>query len=272
MQGRLVPPEAGSIQAFPAMRWRDEFPRAAEAGLAAIEWIYDVYGEGRNPLENDDGLEEILALSAEHGVRVASVCADWFIPNALGRAGDPERDARIERLAWLLGRSARLGVDRLVVPFLDDSALLDRSDEEAALDALRRVIDVVEESGIRLHLETSLAPRALRAFLARIEHELVEVTYDIGNSAALGYRLQDELDAYGARIGSVHVKDRLLGGGSVPLGEGDADLQCVFDGLARLGYAGDIVLQVARDRPGDEVAWMIGNRLAVESLIAAEAR
>ena len=42
MQGRLVPPVKGRIQAFPSERWRDEFALAQQAGLQAIEWIYDL--------------------------------------------------------------------------------------------------------------------------------------------------------------------------------------------------------------------------------------
>ena len=50
MQGRLVPPEGGYFQSFPRVRWRDEFVFAKNAGLNAIEWIYDEYGEDANPL------------------------------------------------------------------------------------------------------------------------------------------------------------------------------------------------------------------------------
>ena len=38
MQGRLVPPVDGRIQAFPAENWKDEFELASDAGLACIEW------------------------------------------------------------------------------------------------------------------------------------------------------------------------------------------------------------------------------------------
>jgi hexulose-6-phosphate isomerase len=44
MQGRLSPPEGGRFQSFPRRSWRQEFPRAREAGLDYIEWIHDEYG------------------------------------------------------------------------------------------------------------------------------------------------------------------------------------------------------------------------------------
>src|SRR5579871_5631101 len=83
MQGRLVPPEAGRFQSFPRTRWRDEFELAAAAGLDAIEWIFDAYGEDENPLATDSGRREMERLSAMHRVAVESVCADWFMDHPL---------------------------------------------------------------------------------------------------------------------------------------------------------------------------------------------
>jgi sugar phosphate isomerase/epimerase len=54
----------------------------------------------------------------------------------------------------------------------------------------------------------------------------------------------------------------------VPLGTGDADLPALFSCLREVGYAGDIILQVARDVPGDEVAWARSNRRVVEDHLA----
>jgi sugar phosphate isomerase/epimerase len=42
---------------------------------------------------------------------------------------------------------------------------------------------------------------------------------------------------------AVHVKDRLRGGGSKPLGTGDANFQAFFPRLLRGGFRGDFVLQ-----------------------------
>jgi L-ribulose-5-phosphate 3-epimerase len=128
-----------------------------------------------------------------------------------------------------------------------------------------------EEVEIELHLETSLGPDRFAELLGRLPSDLINVNYDIGNSASLAYDPREELAAYGDRVGSVHIKDRIKGGGSVPLGSGDADLPAVFDCLRTLGYAGDFVLQVARDVPGDEVRWAKRNReLVREYLLSAD--
>jgi L-ribulose-5-phosphate 3-epimerase len=97
---------------------------------------------------------------------------------------------------------------------------------------------------------------------------MVKVTYDSGNSASLGYDTREEFAAYGARVGSVHIKDRVRGGGSVPLGSGDTDFKVLSQCLEEVGFRGDFVLQVARGAAGDEVAWARGNREFVVGLQA----
>ena len=260
MQGRLTPPVEGRIQAFPREHWASEFPNAAAAGLDAVEWIYDVYGVGANPLDTLEGIAAIQTLSAAHKVAVRSVCADYFMDFTFVRATDEERAERIERLAALLSQASKVGVHRFVLPFVDSSAIRDEADRDAVVDTLKRALPAARAAGIELHLETSLPPGDFAALLARVPDPLVKVNYDSGNSSSLGYKPADEFAAYGDRLGSVHIKDRVLGGGTVPLGEGDADFDAVFDGLRRLNYAGDLVLQVARGQMGEEVAWARHNR------------
>ena len=89
---------------------------------------------------------------------------------------------------------------------------------------------------------------------------MVKVNYDSGNSSSLDYRPADEFAAYGPRVGSVHIKDRVRGGGTVPIHSGDTDFAALFRHLAEINYHGDFVLQVARGPSGDEVAWARANR------------
>jgi hexulose-6-phosphate isomerase len=267
MQGRLVPPEGGHFQSFPRQRWRDEFALAAEAKLNAIEWIFDVYGEDVNPLSTDAGLAEMQALTETTGIEVRSVCADYFMDRPFLRATATEREERIRKMDWLLSRCKRAAIRRIVIPFVDNSALRSEEEKVQALAVLRQLLPRAEETNVELHLETSLGPEPFAALLEQCRHPLVRVNYDSGNSASLGYRVGEEFAAYGHRIGSVHIKDRLLHGGTVPLGTGNADLHAVFAGLAGLNYAGDYVLQIARDEAGSEMAWIARHRAGVAAQI-----
>src|ERR1035437_4106178 len=95
MQGRLLPPSDGCFQCFPRKHWKEEFPLAAEAGLDAIEWIYDFPGESDNPLGTDNGLAEMRLLSAKCNIAVVSVCADYFMECPLAKAEAAESEERI---------------------------------------------------------------------------------------------------------------------------------------------------------------------------------
>lgn len=267
MQGRLLPPVDGRIQAFPAGRWREEFPRAAEAGLQTIEWIYESYGVTENPLGTDAGIDELRALTDEYGVAVRSVCADYFMQEPLVRADAPDLERRLDRLRWLLTRCGFAGIERIVLPFVDSSAVSTGAEKDGLVEVLKAMAPEAAEAGVELHLETSLPPRDFAALLDRVPHPTVKVNYDSGNSASLGFDPRAEFAAYGARIGSVHVKDRIRGGTTVPLGEGSADLPAVYSELRRIGYGGDVILQVARGREGDEVAWARHNRELVAAAL-----
>ncbi len=107
---------------------------------------------------------------------------------------------------------------------------------------------------MKIIFESDYPPPALREFIARLPAAHFGINYDIGNSAALGFDSVEEIGAYGARIDNVHVKDRVLGGTTVPLGTGNANFPAVFRALKRSGYAGNFILQTARAADGDHAA------------------
>jgi hexulose-6-phosphate isomerase len=260
MQGRLLPPSDGCFQCFPKKQWREEFPLAEAAGLDAIEWIFDSPGESENPMGTDEGLAEMRRLSEEHGIAVVSVCADYFMERPLVNASAAESEERIEKLRWLLERCKALGVRRVVIPFVDNSRIENDADEARAVELLGRVLGDAEKANTELHLETSLDPQRFRSLLDKLPHPYLKANYDSGNSSSLGYDVKEEIAAYGDRIGSVHIKDRVRGGGTVPLGTGDADIPVLLAELFRIGYSGDFVMQIARSEAGQELAWIRQNR------------
>lgn len=258
MQGRLVPSQDGRFQSFPRGQWLEEIEHAAAIGLRGIEWIYDLYGVGANPLESAAGRAELRSALDTHGVRVVSICADYFMDCPLLRCSDEQRVERIERLRWVIGVCPELGVGRVVIPFVDHSRISSPEERQQVIDCLLEVLPAAEAANVELHLETDLAPVAFRDLLLAINHPLVKVNYDAGNSASLGYAPAQEFAAYGPWVGSFHIKDRRLGATTVPLGEGDADFGSLREQLIAYDYRGDFVLQVARGTPGEEPSWLQG--------------
>ncbi len=260
MQGRMIPPTENRFQCFPRERWSEEFSLASAAGLEAIEWIYDLYGADVNPLSTDDGIAHIKSLSALHKIEVKSLCADYFMDKPLVRASTLELEDRFATLTWLLRRCQLLDMNRIVLPFVDVSRIESVDDKLCVVSILKRALPVAEETGIEIHLETSLAANDFAELLAQVTHPMLKVNYDSGNSSSLGYNPKEEFKAYGARVGSVHIKDRIRGGATVPLGTGNADFHALFECLEEINYGRDFILQVARDKPGDEVNWAKDNR------------
>lgn len=265
MQGRLVPPVEGRIQCFPCANWRDEFPKAKAAGLDSIEWIYDTYGEAANPLNTDDGIAELRKLQRENDVALRSICADWFMDFGFIRVSLDARARHLDRLFWLYERASLLGgISRIVLPFVDQSSIRTAGEKDDVAAVINDLISVARAGNIEIHLETDLGPRDFAEFLDRFPSNMVKVNYDSGNSASLGYRPAEEFSAYGKRVGSVHIKDRIRGGATVPLATGDCDFHGLFTSLRDMhggkGYSGDFILQVARGKAGDEVDWSRANR------------
>jgi hexulose-6-phosphate isomerase len=259
----MVPPIDNQIQCFPRERWADEFELAAQAGLDCIEWIYDLYGADANPLATDYGLEKLRGLSEQHRIRILSICADYFMDKPLVRASQSELEDRLKTFHWLLERGRLIGINRMVIPFVDASRIDTQVEFDGVVMLLQRILDETSQTGIEIHLETSLTPVRFAELLSRLPDARLKVNYDSGNSSSLGYAPREEFAAYGERVGSVHIKDRLLGASTVPLGSGDADFAGLAEGLRKVHYQGDFILQVARGTSGDEVAWARQNRAFV---------
>jgi L-ribulose-5-phosphate 3-epimerase len=258
MQGRLVPPEPGRFQAFPRDLWAEEFTLATQVPLSYIEWIYDLYGADVNPLIIDR--DQLRSLINNTGVKIHSMCADYFMDQPFLRCSEAERGERQALLNTLLRLAKQVGIRRIVLPFVDNSRIETDQDQQTVVRVVEEALSTAQETGVELHLETALAPSDFAHLLDQIPSPLVRVNYDSGNSSSLGFDPTEEFAAYGDRIGSIHIKDRIRGGGTVPLGTGDANLPAVFAEMERIDYQGDITLQVARSEPGLEVSWARSNR------------
>lgn len=269
MQGRLLPPEAGRFQSFPANDWRKEFALARDAGLACIEWIYEEPNEERNPLRTDAGQAEMRRLSAETGVGVWSICADYYMTRRLiDVEGKPVADA-VRHVIWLMERAQALNIAYIVLPFVDNSSLQSAPEKAALAPLMRQLAPKAAACGVELHLETDFPPQELVRVLADIGHPSVNANYDIGNSASLGFDCHEELTLLAPWLGSVHVKDRVRGGGTVPLGAGNADLPQALRLIAAAGFRRWYIMQVARGPVGDEAAWCRDNRRVIEGMLAS---
>ncbi len=250
MEGRLLPKYRGRYQAHPVGYWQDEFSRAAEFGLDCIEFILDFSDAELNPLLRTDGSEELLALIEKSGVKVRTVCADYFMEVPLHHADESIAGQSQVVLGRLLKHGKKLGLSDIVIPCVDQSSMSERATMDRFVARLSPMLCEAEYAGINLSLETDLAPQPFAELLARFDSRRVTVNYDTGNSAALGFDPAEELACYGERISDIHIKDRQRGGGSVMLGSGDAQFERFFEALRPLDYVGPFIMQAYRDDEG----------------------
>ena len=250
MQGRLSPQVEGIIQAFPWAHWQSEFPVAKALGMGLMEWTLDQDRLYENPLMTEAGRREIQKLIERHGLAVPSLTGDCFMQAPFWKRAI-ERDALLKDLRAIIHAASDVGVRSILIPLVDAGRLGSLSEEEDLRAGLASVKRDLAERQMLITFESDFPPKKLASFIDTFDPRHFGLTYDIGNSAALGYEFEDELAAYASRIVNVHVKDRLLGGTTVPLGTGNAKLPETVAALERAGYCGNYILQTARASNGD---------------------
>jgi len=246
MQGRLVDQIDGKIQAFPWKEWALEFPRAAKLGLSLIEWTLDDDRMEENPFIALAGQDEITALSSEYGIKVNSLTGDCFMQAPFWKAEGVRRSLLLDKLDMIVQAASNLSAQYVVVPLVDAGRLESAQQRKILIEQLLKRTDDLVRRKVQIIFETDYAPLDYKEFISELPKEAFNINYDTGNSASLGFDSREEFAAYGERIVNVHVKDRLLGGTTVPLGTGAAQFDRVFAGLADLNYRGDFILQTAR--------------------------
>lgn len=251
MQGRLSAMVDGKIQAFPWNEWQDEFPRANALGLGRLEWTIDQDRLRDNPLNTAAGQKEIIELSLRHALKPVSLTGDCFMQAPFWKADGETRKSLVDDLDLVLASCSRLGIEFVVIPLVDNGRIESAAQSEILLRILLDRAGSLSKLGVKVVFESDLPPAPLAEFIDKFPHELFGVNYDSGNSAALGYDPAEEIPAYAARILNVHVKDRLLGGTTVPLGTGAADLARAIRLIEQSGYRGQYILQTARAADGD---------------------
>lgn len=250
MQGRLSPPVDGRIQAFPWRHWRAEFAAAQANGFGLMEWTLDRERLHENPLMTPPGREEIRALMDCHGLRIQSLTGDCFMYTPFYKAGRAARRVLLNDFLHIMASCADLGVCFIVVPLVDNGRLENMQQEDLLINGLKE-IEPYQGENMKIVFESDYPPQRLRTFIERLPVKHYGINYDIGNSASLGFDPNEEIGAYGGRIANVHVKDRVRGGTTVPLGTGHANFPAVFRALQRVGYDGNYILQTARAANGD---------------------
>ena len=230
MQGRLLPRYKNRYQAHPVNYWQSEFYIAKELGFSQIEFILDFNEYKKNPLMSKLGIKEIQNIIKESGIKVKSICADYFMEAPLHSKHKKQSEKILKKLIL---NAKKLNVIDIVIPCVDQSTLKTDSNMKSFVSSIKKVLPLAETYNININFETDLSPKRFKKLLDSFDSQNIKVNYDIGNSASLGYNPEEEFKAYGDYISDLHIKDRVLNGGSVKLGCGNADFSTVLPLAAR---------------------------------------
>lgn len=271
MQGRFSPLVEGRIQAFPWECWTQEFELAQSNGFALMEWTLDQERLYENPLLTRTGQAQIRSLCERHGVGIPSLTGDCFMQAPFWKVGGARREGLQQDFRAIAEGCAAVGITMMVVPLVDNGRLDTAEQQDSLIEFLGGLGPFLNERGLQIVFECDYGPAELARFIEPFDPALFGINYDIGNSAGLGFDPRAELAAYGHRILNVHIKDRILGGATVPLGSGNADFDAVFEGLAGRHYSGKYILQTARAADGDHARALCRYRDMAVSWLQAHA-
>lgn len=263
MQGRLSPLVDGKIQAFPWEHWRSEFKTAAANGFTLMEWTLDQKGLHDNPFMTAAGQKEILDLAAQHKVKIGSLTGDCFMQAPFWKSAGVVSEELLEDFRNIIKACSILGVRYIVVPLVDNGSIETADQKQSLLSGMKQLQTILDECGLFVVFESDFPPKALAQLIAKLDRNYFGINYDIGNSAAANFDPVEEISAYGDRIKNVHVKDRPLGGTTVPLGEGNANFKAVFATLAKYHYSGNFILQTARADDGEHAKVLVNYKSMV---------
>jgi hexulose-6-phosphate isomerase len=253
MQGRLSKSLTGKIQEFPISTWEKEFELANQLGLRAIEWTLDYADFKLNPLFNSKEQLRIRYLQDQFSISIPSITLDCFVEapfykrNELTGLASDTLD-----LLWIIENLKNMEVKILVLPIVAESGVFNDNNLSNLIKCLNRIEKDLAKSKKQIAIECEFDIDSIAILLGELNPDYFGINFDMGNSASLGHNPEEELSVCRGRITNVHVKDRLLASHTVKLGSGAVNFQKIAQLLNDQGYAGNMILQAARDFNSDE--------------------
>ena len=255
MQGRCIPDENGLIQSFPSKNWREEFKILQNIDLKYLEWTIDYENSENNPILNDVFKNEIEELCLQSKIHIFSATADNLMQAPIHKqnkgltSGIDEVIDMIEKLEY-----RNIGI--LVWPLVDGGKISSMFEMEQFITRFEPIKDSLNGKKIKIAFETDFFPEKNQDFMSALAHKNVGINIDIGNLASYGVSLNQELELNKDKIFHFHIKDRILGGHTVPLGEGNVDWNAVKT-ISEIYSHSLFVLQAARKKLNHEVQTII---------------
>ncbi len=246
MQGRLSPQYKNLIQHYPLRNWKNEFKIASQIGIKHIEWIFEYPNFRKNVIFSKKKTIELKKIIRKYGVSVNTLIMDYFIVSRFFNESNKIINYNFKIFEKVAKNCHIAGISIIEIPLVDNSSIFKINNKKEIIENLKKIIIIAEKYKIKISLETDLPPKSFKIFIDTFLPKKVYVNYDIGNSAALNYDPIKEIKILGKHFINVHIKDRLVFGKSVKLGNGNANFSIIFKLLKNIKYKGFYTIQGAR--------------------------
>ena len=261
IQGRLSPPLHNKIQAFPIGTWDKEFYIAKECGFDGMELVIDSYKWEENPIWSDAGCERINEISQKSGIEIISVDPLYLTERGLISNNSEICEERLNFMEKIIPNCKKLDMKYILMPIVIHpdieiiTKLKSKENRPFLLDFLRQSLEIAEDFGLKLALETALNAQEIIDLIEDLNSSSIVVCYDTGNSAYFGHDILTDVEKLSEFLVEVHIKDHkntdddgvpINYYNSVEVGTGDVDFPSVFETLKKINFNGSYILQMAR--------------------------
>jgi len=266
MQGRLVKSEKKNfIQSFPWKNWKKEFRLAKKNKIKILEWTLDHHKFKKNPLIDISKISLIKRLKKKYKIKIDSVTCDFYMQKPITKAKSPWLKKKIyNNIYKLILSCSKINIKYLVIPLVDNSSLSSRKEENQTVNFFLNFKDILKKHKIKILFEIDCAPKNVLKFISKFNN-CYGINYDSGNSASMGYDINDE-KIYFNKVYNIHIKDRIYNGPTVKLGHGDCNFQKLFKILKKINYKKNLILQTAKTLKNREVEEILDNIKFVKSI------
>ena len=250
MQGRLSRKVGNKIQCFPKKNWKKEFYQAKKLKLNFIEWTLDYSYFAKNPIFTKEGVSKIKELSKKYKIKIKSLTGDCFMERPFWKNNNRKLILDFKKILLACNK---LKIKYLVIPLVDNGSLKKKSQEIRLIKILNSYKNFLKSKKIQILFESDYPPKKLKDFINNFDVKTFGINYDLGNSASLGYDLDEEFKLTGKYIKNIHIKDRKFNGETVRLGRGNVDFSSFFKNIKKINFKKTLILQTARSNNNKDI-------------------
>jgi hexulose-6-phosphate isomerase len=262
MQGRLFKSENKKfIQYFPSKNWKKEINLAKKNQFHLMEWTANLENIRRNPVYNLTLANKAKKIIKNSNLKVNSLTCDFFMQKPFFKFSN--KNKYIDLLKQIIDNSQFLGIKYFILPLVDNSSVKNLNHEDILINEMLKISRSLDGKSMIL-FETDYSPKNVIKFVKKFNSKF-GINYDTGNSASLNYDFNDEIK-YFKYIKNIHIKDRLISGPTVRLGTGNWNYRKFF-GFIKKRYNGNLILQTARSKNGNELEEILINRNFVKKFL-----